>query len=64
MQNQNNPIVNNIEQLDSKVKQKQENSLLNSANLDLVEVTDLIAEIGKNVVDFASTIFDGIDINL
>ncbi|EXR84410.1 hypothetical protein J685_1089 [Acinetobacter baumannii 541915] len=38
--------------------------MLNSANLDLVEVTDLIAEIGKNVVDFASTIFDGIDINL
>ncbi len=62
MQNQNDPI-NNIEQLDVEDEQKQENSVLNSVNPDLVEVTDLIIEIGKDVVDFASSIFDNIDIN-
>ncbi|OUC59074.1 hypothetical protein [Acinetobacter seifertii] len=62
MQNQNDPI-NNIEQLDVEDEQKQENSVLNSVNPDLVEVTDLIIEIGKDAVDFASSIFDNIDIN-
>lgn len=62
MQNQNDPI-NNIEQLDIEDEQKQENSVLNSVNPDPVEVTDLIIEIGKDVVDFASSIFDNIDIN-
>ncbi|MBO8208160.1 MULTISPECIES: hypothetical protein [Acinetobacter calcoaceticus/baumannii complex] len=62
MQNQNDPI-NNIEQLDVEDEQKQENSVLNSVNPDLVEVTDLIIEIGKDVVDFASSILDNIDIN-
>lgn len=62
MQNQNDPI-NNIEQLDVEDEQKQENSVLNSVNPDLVEVTDLIIEIGKDTVDFASSIFDNIDIN-
>ncbi|ENU09344.1 hypothetical protein [Acinetobacter calcoaceticus] len=63
MQNQNDPIINNIEQLDAENEQKQENSVLNSVNPDPVEVTDLIIEIGKDVVDFASSIFDNIDIN-
>lgn len=63
MQNQNEQI-NNVEQLDTENEQKQENSVLNSVNPDLVEVKNLIVEIGKNVVDFASTIFDGIDINV
>ncbi|MDC5471270.1 hypothetical protein NRA45_18970 [Acinetobacter baumannii] len=62
MQNQNDPI-NNIEQLDTEDAQKQENSVLNSVNPDPVDVTDLIVEIGKDVVDFASSIFDNIDIN-
>ncbi|AJB48224.1 MULTISPECIES: hypothetical protein [Acinetobacter] len=62
MQNQNDPI-NNIEQLDVEDEQKQENSVLNSVNPDPVEVTDLIVEIGKDIVDFASSIFDNIDIN-
>ncbi|QNW96234.1 hypothetical protein IC800_08595 [Acinetobacter seifertii] len=62
MQNQNDPI-NNIEQLDVEDEQKQENSVLNSVNPDLVEVTDLIVEIGKDIVDFASSILDNIDIN-
>lgn len=62
MQNQNDPI-NNIEQLDAENEQKQENSVLNSVNPDLVEVTDLIVEIGKDIVDFASSILDNIDIN-
>jgi hypothetical protein len=62
MQNQNDPI-NNIEQLDAENEQKQENSVLNSVNPDPVEVTDLIVEIGKDIVDFASSIFDNIDIN-
>lgn len=62
MQNQNDPI-NNIEQLDVEDEQKQENSVLNSVNPDLVEVTDLIIEIGKDVVDFASSILVNIDIN-
>ena len=62
MQNQNDPI-NNIEQLDVEDEQKQENSVLNSVNPDPVEVTDLIVEIGKDIVDFASSVFDNIDIN-
>ncbi|MFK8987078.1 hypothetical protein [Acinetobacter seifertii] len=62
MQNQNDPI-NNIEQLDVEDEQKQENSVLNSVNPDPVEVTDLIVEIGKDIVDFASSILDNIDIN-
>lgn len=62
MQNQNDPI-NNIEQLDAEDAQKQENSVLNSVNPDPVDVTDLIVEIGKDVVDFASSIFDHLDIN-
>ncbi|MDC4632963.1 hypothetical protein OHV71_07080 [Acinetobacter baumannii] len=62
MQNQNDPI-NNIEQLDTEDAQKQENTVLNSVNPDPVDVTDLIVEIGKDVVDFASSIFDNLDIN-
>lgn len=62
MQNQIEPI-NNVEQLDVQDEPKQENSVLNSANPDLVEVTDLIVEIGKDIVDFASSILDNIDIN-
>lgn len=62
MQNQNDPI-NNIEQVDAEDEQKQENSVLNSMNPDPVEVTDLIVEIGKDIVDFASSVFDNIDIN-
>ncbi|ENV94177.1 hypothetical protein F937_03581 [Acinetobacter calcoaceticus ANC 3680] len=62
MQNQNDPI-NNIEQVDAEDEQKQENSVLNSVNPDPVEVTDLIVEIGKDIVDFASSVFDNIDIN-
>ncbi|MHC3034291.1 hypothetical protein [Acinetobacter nosocomialis] len=62
MQNQNDPI-NNIEQLDVQDEPKQENSVLNSVNPDLVEVKDLIVEIGKDIVDFASSVFDNIDIN-
>ncbi|WP_151686900.1 hypothetical protein [Acinetobacter nosocomialis] len=62
MQNQNDPI-NNIEQLDVEDEQKQENSVLNSVNPDPFEVTDLIVEIGKDIVDFASSILDNIDIN-
>lgn len=62
MQNQIHPI-DNVEQLDAEDEQKQENSVLNSVNPDPVEVTDLIVEIGKDVVDFASSIFDNIDIN-
>ncbi|EPG6934685.1 TPA: hypothetical protein JI037_15085 [Acinetobacter baumannii] len=62
MQNQNDPIKD-IEQLDTEDAQKQESSVLNSVNPDPVDVTDLIVEIGKDVVDFASSIFDNIDIN-
>lgn len=62
MQNQNEQI-NNDEQLDNENEQKQENSVLNSANPDLVEVKDLIIEIGKDIADFASSVFDNIDIN-
>ncbi|QDB84222.1 hypothetical protein [Acinetobacter pittii] len=62
MQNQNDPI-NNIEQIDAEDEQKQENSVLNSVNPDPVEVTDLIVEIRKDIVDFASSVFDNIDIN-
>ncbi|HCA5207314.1 hypothetical protein [Acinetobacter baumannii] len=62
MQNQNEQI-NNVEQLDTENEQKQENSVLNSVNPDLVEVKDLIVEIGKYIVDFASSVFDNIDIN-
>ncbi|GLG82179.1 hypothetical protein [Acinetobacter calcoaceticus] len=62
MQNQNDPI-NIVEQLDVEDEQKQENSVLNSVNPDPVEVTDLIVEIGKDIVDFASSVFDNIDIN-
>ncbi|HCW5644671.1 TPA: hypothetical protein OXQ41_003440, partial [Acinetobacter baumannii] len=57
MQNQNEQI-NNVEQLDTENEQKQENSVLNSVNPDLVEVKDLIVEIGKDIVDFASSVFD------
>ncbi|EMP8046156.1 TPA: hypothetical protein ACHFMV_003090 [Acinetobacter baumannii] len=62
MQNQNEQI-NNVEQLNTENEQKQENSVLNSVNPDLVEVKDLIVEIGKDIVDFASSVFDNIDIN-
>ncbi|MEL4442735.1 hypothetical protein AAFM73_04285 [Acinetobacter baumannii] len=62
MQNQNEQI-NNDEQLDTEDAQKQENTVLNSVNPDPVDVTDLIVEIGKDVVDFASSVFDNIDIN-
>ncbi|ELW79525.1 TPA: hypothetical protein PJH62_003273 [Acinetobacter nosocomialis] len=62
MQNQIHPI-NNVEQLDVQDEPKQENSVLNSVNPDLVEVKDLIVEIGKDIVDFASSVFDNIDIN-
>ncbi len=62
MQNQIEPI-NKIEQLDTENEQKQENSVLNSVNPDLVEVKDLIVEIGKDIADFASSVFDNIDIN-
>lgn len=62
MKNQNDTI-NNIEQLEVEDEQKQENSVLNSVNPDPVEVTDLIVEIGKDIVDFASSVFDNIDIN-
>ncbi|WP_410565164.1 hypothetical protein [Acinetobacter sp. H1(2024)] len=61
MQNQIDPI-NNVKQLDIEDKQKQENSVLNSVNPDLVEVKDLIVEIGKDIADFASSVFDNIDI--
>ncbi|WP_447507002.1 hypothetical protein [Acinetobacter oleivorans] len=62
MQNQNEQI-NNDEQLDTENEQKQENSVLNSVNPDLIEVKDLIIEIGKDIADFASSVFDNIDIN-
>ncbi|HGW5129453.1 TPA: hypothetical protein ACNIH0_000753 [Acinetobacter baumannii] len=62
MQSQNDPI-NNIDQLDAEDAQKQENTVLNSVNPDPVDVTDLIVEIGKDVVDFASSIFDNLSIN-
>lgn len=62
MQNHIHPI-NNVEQLDIEDEQKQENSVLNSVNPDPVEVTDLFVEIGKDIVDFASSVFDNIDIN-
>lgn len=62
MQNQNEQIIN-VEQSDTENEQKQENSVLNSVNPDLVEVKDLIVEIGKDIVDFASSILDNIDIN-
>ncbi|WP_336017127.1 hypothetical protein [Acinetobacter pittii] len=62
MQNQNDPI-NNIEQLDPENEQKQGNSVLNSVNPDPVDVTELIVEIGKDIADFASSVFDNIDIN-
>ncbi|ODL95726.1 hypothetical protein [Acinetobacter pittii] len=62
MLNQNEPI-NNIEKLEVEDEQKQENSVLNSENPDPVDVTDLLVEIGKEVVDFASSILDNIDIN-
>lgn len=62
MQNQNEQI-NNVEQLGTKNEQKQENSVLNSVNPDPVDVADLIVEIGKDVVDFASSILDSININ-
>ncbi|EPF6421760.1 hypothetical protein P8N37_000821 [Acinetobacter baumannii] len=62
MQNQNEPI-NKIEQIDTENEQKQENSVLNSVNPDLVEVKDLIVEIGKDIADFATSVFDNIDIN-
>jgi len=62
MQNQNEQI-NNVEQLDVEDNKKQEDSVLNSVNPDLVEVKDLIVEIGKDIADFASSIFDNIDIN-
>ena len=62
MQNQNEQI-NNVEQLDTENEQKQENSVLNSVNPDLVEVKDLIVAIGKDIVDFASSVLDNIDIN-
>ena len=62
MQNQIEPI-NKSEQLDTEKEQKQENSGLNSVNPELVEVKNLIVEIGKDIVDFASSIFDNIDIN-
>ncbi|KQG97202.1 hypothetical protein APC57_03530 [Acinetobacter baumannii] len=62
MQNQNKQI-NNDEQLDTEDAQKQENTVLNSVNPDPVDVTDLIVEIGKDVVDFASSIFDNLGIN-
>ncbi|MDC4326222.1 hypothetical protein [Acinetobacter baumannii] len=62
MQNQNEQI-NNDEQLDTEDAQKQENTVLNSVNPDPVDVTDLIVEIGKDVVDFASSIFDNLSIN-
>lgn len=57
MPNQNEQI-NNVEQLGTENEQKQENSVLNSVNPDLVEVTDLVVEIGKDIVDFASSVFD------
>ncbi|GEA69139.1 hypothetical protein PA3_32970 [Acinetobacter pittii] len=62
MQNQIEPI-NKIEQLDAENEQKQENSALNSVNPDPVDVTDLIVEIRKDIADFASSVFDNIDIN-
>lgn len=62
MPNQNDQI-NNVEQLGTENEQKQENSVLNSVNPDLVDVADLIVEIGKDVVEFASSILDNIDIN-
>ncbi|MDO7196972.1 hypothetical protein [Acinetobacter pittii] len=61
MQNQNEQI-NNVEQFSTENEQKQENSVLNSVNPDPVDVADLIVEIGKDVVDFASSILDNIDI--
>ncbi|MGP4771472.1 hypothetical protein ACS125_13170 [Acinetobacter sp. PFS20] len=63
MKNQNNSIINNFEITESEVEQKQENSLLNSVNPDPVEVTELIVEIGRSVVDSVSSIFDNVDIN-
>ncbi|NUF35903.1 hypothetical protein HUN19_18130 [Acinetobacter oleivorans] len=63
MKNQNNSIINNFEVTESEVEQKQENSLLNSVNPDPVEVTELIVEIGRSVVDSVSSIFDNVDIN-
>jgi len=62
MQNQNEQI-NNVEQLGTENEQKQENSVLNSVNPDPFDVADLIVEIGKDVVDFASSVLDNIDIN-
>ncbi|AZC00455.1 hypothetical protein DKE52_008090 [Acinetobacter pittii] len=55
--------INNVEQLGTENEQKQENSVLNSVNPDPVDVADLIVEIGKDVVEFASSILDNIDIN-
>ncbi|RSO00919.1 hypothetical protein [Acinetobacter pittii] len=62
MKNQNDPI-NNVDELEVEDNQKQENSVLNSVNPDPIEVTDLIVEIGKDIVDFASSVLDNIDIN-
>lgn len=61
MNSQNNEIapLTSLEQ----EEKPQENSIASSINPDPIDVVELVSEIGKGVLDLASSVLDSIDID-
>ena len=50
-----------IEQIENQEQQKQSNSLADSINPDPVDLVQLVTDLGKDALDFASSLVDHID---
>ncbi|OBY74565.1 hypothetical protein [Acinetobacter gyllenbergii] len=60
MNNTNNP-VDELEQLET--EQQQQNSTVNSIDLNPVDLVEIVVEMGKGALDVASSIIEKIEID-
>nr|WP_174505647.1 hypothetical protein [Acinetobacter sp. Marseille-Q1620] len=64
MNDQNNEIdPSNILEKENEEK-TQDNSVLDSINPDPIDLAELVSDLGKSVLDFASSVVDNISIDL
>lgn len=60
MNNTNNP-VDELEQLET--EQQQQNSAVNSIDINSVDLIEIVVEMGKGALDMASSIIENIDVD-
>lgn len=60
MNNTNNP-VDELEQLET--EQQQQNSEVNSIDVNPVDLIEIVVEMGKGALDMASSIIENIDVD-